>query len=57
MRRKGESRNILLEPSAQGDRNFIGKLDSKWIKGSGDLSVRCHPTKLPTCKEEFFKKA
>lgn len=37
---------------AHGDKRFKENPNTKCNKGSGDLSARPHPAKLPTCVEE-----
>lgn len=38
---------------AQGDKNLKEMPDNKCNKGNRNLSVRCHPVKLPACKKEL----
>ena len=52
MKRKRTPGKVVLELSAQRDKELKEKFDTKWVEGSGHFRIRCHSVKLPTCEKK-----
>lgn len=45
--------NVRAKSCAQVDKKLKEQPDSEWNKGSGTLSVKWHPVRLPICEKEL----